>query len=239
MKKIVLFTAITAFVYACAEQSKGNTIVEGEIKGLKQGTLYIQKLENNQLITIDSAVVTKQSTFKTSFDLSEPEVLYLTLNRGTTISEDNYILFFAEKGKININSTLEQFSHDAVVSGSKSHTALKKYTDSKKQWLERKNNLIKDQLIASKNKQIHKADSLHKLLINNEQRILLNAMHFGLKNPESVASAYITLTDVLPFSDKYLDTIYNSLTPEVKNHKYGKFLAEYLKQKDTKIESSR
>lgn len=228
MKKRAIFSLLSATVLSCSQSPKGNTVVKGEIEGLKQGTLYIQKLANNQLQTVDSAVVSKTSTFETSFDLDEAEVLYLTLDRGQTISEDNHILFFAEPGKITINTTLEHFSYDATVSGSKTHEDLKKYYISKKQWIDRKNELIKEQLNAAKNKNTQKSDELHKAIINNNQRIMLNAVQYSLKNPESIASAYITLTDVLPLSDKYLDTIYNSLRADVKKHKYAQLINEYL-----------
>ena len=230
MKKNIFILALSTYaLFSCNEKisKEGNIIVEGEIKSLKQGTLYFQRYEDFKLHTLDSVVIKGNSTFKTAIQLDEPEMIFLTLNRGTSLSEDNHIMFFAEPGTIEIKSSLDRFYYDAKISGSKNQEIYDKYTATKKNFVEKKNDLIKDQLLASKNRNIHKADSLLKQINHYDSRIHLNAVNFALKNPNAIASAYITLTDVIPFSDRYLDTIYNSLTPDVKNHKYGLLIKDY------------
>src|SRR5690606_6049911 len=104
MKKFfILLIGVVAMVSCNSDKKSGNTQITGEIKGLKQGTLYIQQLKDSTLITLDSIVLKGASTFETGFDLNEPEVLFLGLNRGTSQSMDNLILFFAEPG--NLKST--------------------------------------------------------------------------------------------------------------------------------------
>ena len=105
MKKFfILLIGVAAMVSCNSDKKSGNTQITGEIKGLKQGTLYIQQLKDSTLITLDSIVLKGASTFETGFDLKEPEVLFLGLNRGTSQSMDNLILFFAEPGQLTINS---------------------------------------------------------------------------------------------------------------------------------------
>src|SRR5690606_7161114 len=133
MKKFfILLIGVVAMVSCNSDKKSGNTQITGEIKGLKQGTLYIQQLKDSTLITLDSIVLKGASTFETGFDLKEPEVLFLGLNRGTSQSMDNLILFFAEPGQLTINSSLEHFSADAIVEGSKNHELYSKYLESRK-----------------------------------------------------------------------------------------------------------
>lgn len=229
-KNIALFVLSSFTLLSCSEHNskKGNVIIEGEIAGLKQGTLYLQQLKDNELHTLDSIVIKGESKFNTAFDLPESEMIYLTLNRGTTQSLDNSITFFAEPGTIKITSSLDKFYSDAKVEGSQTQTIYNKYLSSKKRITDRKVELIKDQLLAAKNNQIVKADSLQKQLYSIEKHLYLNAANFSLKNNNSVASAYITLTDVLPVSDRYVDSLYNNFTPDVKSNKYGQYIHEYL-----------
>ncbi len=229
MKKFfILLIGVAAMVSCNSDKKSGNTQITGEIKGLKQGTLYIQQLKDSTLITLDSIVLKGASTFETGFDLKEPEVLFLGLNRGTSQSMDNLILFFAEPGQLTINSSLEHFSADAIVEGSKNHELYSKYLESRKTLNHKSTDLIKAIILAQKNDLLHKADSLEQVLNRNNRMQYLHAVNFVLKNNTYEVAPYITLTDVVPVSNNKLDTIYKSFTPEVAQSKYGKILKEYL-----------
>ena len=229
MKNLFLVLVSSVVLVSCINDKKtGNTHITGEIKGLKQGTLYIKQLKDNELITLDSIVLKGTSTFETGFDLNEPEVLYLGLNRGTTQSLDNLILFFAEPGKLKITSSLDNFSGGAVVEGSKNQDLYAKYLKTKAVYSHKQSDLIKDVLMAQKNNLTVKADSLEKVLNRSTRMSYLNAVNFALKNNKTEVAAYVTLTDVVSTNGKYLDTIYNNLSPEVTQSKYGVILKNYL-----------
>lgn len=228
MKKLfILFMGVAALV-SCSDKKSGNTQIIGEIKGLKQGTLYIQKLKDSTLITLDSIVLKGKSTFETGFDLNEPEVLYLGLNRGTSQSMDNLILFFAEPGNLKINSSLDNFSGGAVIEGSKNQDLYAKYLKTKTKLTGKQTDLVRAVILAQQNKQTAKADSLENVLNRSARLTYANAVNFALKNNKSQVAPYITLTDVAPTNSKHLDTIYNNLSPEVAKSKYGVILKNYL-----------
>lgn len=213
---------------ACDSKKTGNTQISGEIKGLKQGTLYIQQVKDSTLVTLDSIVLKGTSKFESAFDLDEPEVLYLGLNRGTSQSVDNLILFFAEPGKLTVNSSLENFSSGATIEGSKNQTLYTKYLQQRSSISNKQNELIKDHLLAQKNNQIQKADSLEKAVQRSANRYYFNAVNFALKNNSKEVAPYIALTDIATINHKYLDTIYSNLTPDVAKSKYGVILKNYL-----------
>ena len=101
MKKIFTIVII-ALIVACSKSDNktGNVELSGNIEGLKQGKLFIQQLKDTNLVIIDSIMISGESNFETKFQIEEPQMLYLSLDRGTTKSIDNSIHFFAEPGKM-------------------------------------------------------------------------------------------------------------------------------------------
>ena len=88
---LTLLGAASLFLACQTKTYKGNTVISGEIQGLKQGTIYIQQIKDSSLVLIDSMVVKGNSDFETSFDLDEPEVLparlpHILLNGGSGIA---------------------------------------------------------------------------------------------------------------------------------------------------------
>jgi len=229
MKKLLIVFFGVAFLGSCTtEKQTGITQITGEIKGLKQGTLYIQQLKDSTLVTLDSIVLKGVSTFNSSFNLEEPEVLYLGLNRGTSNSLDNLILFFAEPGNIKITSFLDNFSGGAKVEGSTNHDLYSKYLESKLVFTHKTTDLVKNIILAQKNNQTKKADSLEIVLNRNAKMQYFNAVNFVSKNNAKEVAPYVTLTDIVPISSNRLDSIYAKFTPEVANSKYGKILNNYI-----------
>jgi len=225
MKKVFLF-ALTCSLLSCSKSEKGNLNISGEIKGLKQGTVYIQTAKDSTIITLDSIVFDGKSNFKTQLNIDEPQVLYLSLNRGTTLSQDNDLLFFAEPGNMVINTTLAHFYGDAKIEGSENQKLLDSYNLSKRTLLNFQNDLIKDLTLYSKAGNQKKADSLEFLLHKSTVRLYLNAVNFALKHTDKEIAPYITLTEILPVSTKYVDSIQNSLSKDVSKSLYGKALIE-------------
>ena len=71
-------------------------------------------------------------------------------------------------------------------------------------------------------------DSLVKANDKNILRSYLYSLNFALNNNDSHIAPYIALTEVRDANIIYLDSIYNSLSPEVANAKYGRALEAYL-----------
>ena len=120
MKKISIALVAASLLFACSEKkSENNLHLTGTIKGLKKGTLYVQREKDNKLVAIDTIKIEGNSSFETDIELKSPEMLYLFLDRGVTNSMDNNLYFFAEPGNVNIETNLENYLADAKVTGSK------------------------------------------------------------------------------------------------------------------------
>lgn len=228
-KYALIFLGVASLFLACQTKTyKGNTVISGKIQGLKQGTIYIQQIKDSSLVLIDSMVLKGNSDFETSFDLDEPEVLYLSLNRGVSQSMDNLILLFAEPGKMSIKSSLSNFSGGAHIEGSENQKLYNKYLEMRSAISNRHNELVKELLLAQKNQQTIKADSIEQAIDRTGMRFYLNALNFVLKHKENEVAPYITLTDIATVHHKHLDTIYNNLSPKVAESKYGVILKNYM-----------
>lgn len=225
MKKILFFTTITCFLISCSKEN-GNLDISGEIKGLKQGTIYVQTAKDSGIYTLDSIKFNGKSNFKINLNIDEPQVLYFSLNRGVSQSQDNNLIFFAEPGEMKITTSLNRFYGDAKVEGSENQTLLDKYFTSKRTLTNRQNELIKDQMLYSKAGNFKKVDSLENQIKKTTNRIYLNAVNFALKNKDKEIAPYIALTEIAPISNKYLDTIQKSLPENISNSLYGKVLKE-------------
>ena len=90
MKKILVL-GIVLLIAACSSKKEGNMIVTGQIKGLKKGKLYLQKIEKDTILsTIDSVSIHGSDLFTLTANVDEPEMYYLTFDGNTT---NKYITF--------------------------------------------------------------------------------------------------------------------------------------------------
>ena len=78
MKKLLVL-GFVILMAACSSKKEGNMIVNGQIKGLKKGTLYLQKIDKDTILkTIDSVSVLGSDQFTLTANVDEPE-MYLSL----------------------------------------------------------------------------------------------------------------------------------------------------------------
>ena len=63
MKKIALWIMIVGMAVACSREGENTMYVKGTIKGLKKGTLYLQKQMDSLIVSVDSVYVEGTDTF--------------------------------------------------------------------------------------------------------------------------------------------------------------------------------
>lgn len=201
----------------------------GSVNGLKKGTLLLQKFEDTVLVTIDSVVVNGNSDFKFTKKVESPEIhyLYVRLKDGTLA--DDRIIFFGETGNLNIQTNLKNFGSAARVSGSKNDSLLSYYKRLKERYVSKNLDMIEERL----NAKINNNDSLIKA-IERQQRSLesnknMATINFALNHTNYEIAPYLILSEAYNSQLKYLDTVYNSLSPKVKDSKYGKELESFIK----------
>ncbi|MCF6132611.1 DUF4369 domain-containing protein [Flavobacterium wongokense] len=228
-KSILALLSILALV-SCSdkkEQTK-NFMITGNIKGLKKGTLYIQRIKDTTLIAIDTIKIDGDSHFTSEFDLQSPEMLYLFLDRGVTNSLDNNISFFAEKGMLNIETSLDFFTADAKITGSKNQELYDEYKKVISRYVDQDLTLIQKKFEAYKAKNDNEINRLEEEQKGILKRKYLYTTNFAVNHGDYEVAPYVTLAEIYDINLKFLDTIQKSMTPKVSKSMYGKKLNELI-----------
>jgi hypothetical protein len=230
MKNIFITVLGILLVFSCANKKDENLTINGHIKGLKKGTLYLQKIEDTLLVNIDSLIVKGNSDFSFSTSIPEPEILYLQLDKNDGIDVNDRLEFFAEKGLITINTTVDNFEVEAKIEGSETQKKLEDYKKILASFMDKNLNYVKENLDAQIARDTLKADSISILADKNTLRTYQFVINYALQNKNSYIAPYITLTKANNITLKYLDTVNNSLTPEIAKSKYGIELNKYVQE---------
>lgn len=230
MKKLIVLVAVILAVAAC-NKKESNLIVSGQVEGLKKGTLYLQKIEDTVLVSVDSVVIRGDATFVLEDFIESPQIMYLYLEKVDNKEYDERIEFFAEEGEVTINTTLKNFQTDAKIVGSVNQEKLAEYKKMMKRFNDRNLELIQQNFEAQRD------ENEELLLATNEEydrllrRKYLYTVNFALNNKDLEISPYLALSEVFDANIKYLDTIYESISPQVQKSRYGKQLKDYIKER--------
>lgn len=227
-KSIIAFVALLLLSACNKNESKGNVHITGNIKGLKKGTLYIQRIVDTALVAIDTINIDGKSAFESNLDLDSPEMLYLFLDRGVSNSLDNNLSFFAEPGNITIETSLDHYLSDAKITGSKNNEIFEEYKKINMRFTDENLTLIEKKFNAIKNQNLKAIDSISAKQDSNIKRKYLFATNFALNNRDYEVSPYIALSEIYDINVKYLDTIQKAMSPKVAKSLYGKKLTEYV-----------
>jgi hypothetical protein len=227
MKKI-LYLLVPVLLMACAKDTSNFTL-KGTIKGLKKGTVYLQKIQDSSLVTVDSLVINGNSEFELHTDLDSPEMLYLKLHQND--NEEHLVPFFAAEGVTEINSTIKNFESDMKIKGSIQQEKWVEYKKMMSRFKSQNLDLIKDNFDAQKDNDTIKLNSTIKNYNSLVKRKYLYTINFAINNKDNEVAPYLMLSEIYDANLKYLDTVNNVLTPQVKASKYGKELQTYIDQR--------
>lgn len=227
MKRLFAVIIISVTLFSCSSKKEGNMIVEGQIKGLKKGTLYLQRMQDTVLISVDSIKLLGKETFRLTDQVDSPVMYYLTFDGNTT---DKRILFFGEEGVITINDHVDKFGISPKIAGSKNQEVLDKFNEINKKFQTERLEFIKKDFDAKKinnDSLIQKVAEDYKRLI---RRRVLYTTNFAVNHKDFEAAPYIAITEMYDASLQMLDTVNNSLSKKIQKSTYGKSLQDYINQ---------
>jgi hypothetical protein len=225
MKKIGLLLLVVMALVACSKENENTMYVKASVKGLKKGTFYLQKQIDSMIVSVDSISVDGREDFLMTDEVLSPEMYYLTLGNSS-----KRISFFGEKDTVYINSQLDLFGLKAKVKGSANQELLDNFSEIQQKFNNQKLDLMKEEFEARKANSQDSIDMVAKKLKSWERKKYLYATNFAVKNANFEVAPYIALTDLFDANIGLLDTINNSLTPSIKESKYGKQLDTYIKK---------
>ncbi|WP_298426976.1 DUF4369 domain-containing protein [uncultured Kordia sp.] len=232
-RKFIVVLAVLGFI-ACGKETKGNLTISGKIDGLKEGTLFLQKVKDTTLITIDSLIVSGDPNFSFTTTIDEPEVLYLYLDKKDFNDLNDRLDFFAEPGEMTIHTTLRRFQNDVKITGSKNHDDLEKFKDFMTKFNTKELSLFKDGLEAQKQADTKKVEEINTQIDNYSKSRIRYILNYAFTNNDKEITPYIITTETYDANVRFLDTIYKQLTPKIADSKYGKELKELIKKRKEK-----
>jgi len=224
MKKILVIGLLFLIVACSKEKELGNMVVQGKIKGIKKGTLYLKKIRDTLIVSVDSIRLFGKDSFTLTDNITSPEMYFLTLDQNqSTLS------FFGEEGNITVNDQIEKFGISPRIEGSNNQKILEKYKEVANKFQDKQLDLLAANMQAQIDSDIETSQSLRKQAEKQNLKKYIFTINFALNNSDTEAAAYITLTELVNANVKYLDSINNSLTKKVKQSYYGEKLAEFIK----------
>lgn len=219
-------------VLSCEKNTENTMTISGNVKGLKKGTLYLQQFKDSTLVALDSLEIEGDGAFTFSEELESPDIFYLYLKKQDNNDINDRITFFGEPGHITINTTWKTFDTDPKISGSASHDKFSEFNEMISKFNIRDIALAQQASLPEFQGDSTALDSLQKLADINLVRRYRYALNFGLNNGDSYATPYIMMAEASDANPKYLDSVYNALTPEVATSKYGKVFQDFLSKQD-------
>ncbi len=230
MKKISILIIVIFSIFSCTKENEMR--VHTTIKGLQKGTVYLQKIKDTVLVTLDSLVIDgKDETFTLTTNIETPELFYVYIDKLDGIKYNDRISFFGEKGDITLKTHLNKVNAKVIITGSKSNDVYQKYLKTVKginRQLGQENlRLIQAQMNGHEDKIIAADKKLAQLMRGK----YLRAIQFVLQHKRSAVSAYIGAREIPEAQVVYLDSIYNGLSKKAKKSIYGVELATLITER--------
>lgn len=232
MQKLIIALLSLTILSSCSEKkSNKNLHINGFIKGLKKGTLYIQRIKDTSLIALDTIKIDGDSHFTSDLNIDCPEMFYLFLDRGVTNSVDNNLPVFVEPGTITIESSLDFFTADAKITGSKNQELYEEYKKVVSRYVDQNLDLIKKRFDAFK---ANNSIALSKIQQEQDdvlKRKYLYTTNFAVNHANYDVAPYVAVAEIYDINLRYLDTIQKSMTPKIAKSIYGKKLHELIAER--------
>ncbi|MEN8138617.1 MAG: TlpA disulfide reductase family protein [Bacteroidota bacterium] len=225
MKKIFFILSIIGILGSCSKDLDSNFSIEGNVKGMRKGIVYLQQDIDGQLVTVDSLFLKGTDFFEFEGNIESPEVFYLSTSRRNSST----LPIFVEKNKILIDADVKDLL-GADIKGSENQELLDKFNKIIGRFNSYKNELYVKGLQASNKKHLKTFKSLSSQYEKNEVKKLRYILNFAVTNGSKDIAPYVALNYLSSSDITVLDTINNSMTPEIKNGKYGQELNELVTQ---------
>jgi hypothetical protein len=231
MSKYFQLLGVLWLLASCAaDDPRALMVVEGNIAGLKKGTLYLQAIPDSVLVSLDSVTIDGDGNFKLQTRLSEPDIYYLYLESADNNELDDRIPFFGEPGPVRITSKWNAFESEARIEAGEIQKKFEEYRKNLSRFNLQELEQAREMAALQLPRDSAALDSLQRASERNLRRRYLYTINFALNNRGSYLAPYIAWTEVPDANPGLLDSVYRALPPEVAGSKYGKKLQGLLEK---------
>ena len=212
----------------------------GEVEDLKVGTLYLQQLQDSSLVNLDSMVVDGDPNFDFTAEISEPQLLYLYLDKKDRSKYDDRLAFFTGDSTMTIHTTLENFAEAAEITGSTNQQVLEEFRTNKEK-LDLEQMQLMQMSMRLQDKDTVSRDSIAYLTDRYERHLrrrYLYTLNFARTHANHEVAPYLLISEAFDANPSLLDSIYQAMPKEVQSNRYGKQLKEQIDKLKTEMEQA-
>ena len=220
MRKIAMAIAFIGTLVSCNNSTELK--VNGTVEGLENGNFIVAKIENNKPTNIDTVAVTNgKFVYTEKLDNADFRLFILQEN------PQKGMFMFVGNDNITLTSNLDSLDKVNIV-GSKSNDTYTSLIESFKKVQEEKGKLYQEAQMAQMQKDSIKLESIKDAIELNDKKAEKVVYDFAKENSNSPLSAWALNTIIQKFEYETINPIFEGLTQEVKDSKYGKELNERL-----------
>ena len=221
MRKIAMVIAFVGTLVSC---SNTELKVNGTVEGLENGNFIVAKIEDNKPTNIDTVAVTNgKFTYTEKLESADFRLFILQEN------PQKGMFMFVGNDNITLTATLDSLDK-AEVKGSESNDTYTTLIDAFKKVQEEKGQLYQEAQMAQMQKDSIKLESLKDAIELNDKKAEKVVYNFAKENNDTPLSAWALNTIIQKFEYETVNPIYEGLTQEVKDSKFGKALSERLEK---------
>lgn len=207
MEKLFFLTAITAFIVSCSSEPR--YVVEGELEGVNDGMVYLQKLESGKFVIVDSAFVDDGAFEITGGSVDYPDIYYLTVE-----NKRGYLDFFLENSRISVKGHADSL-YKAVAEGSSAQDEYHEYNNGLEPFYERNIALFNEISNARQ-----EGDTLKLPELEAERNLLFEEiteynLEYVRSHPESYVTPHILNSQTYDMSIKEIEAYIELLDPKL------------------------
>lgn len=217
-----ILTVVTLISSCNTKNDTFNTVINGNISGLRKGVLYLKKVEDTLFVVKDSIKFYGNENFKLQLNIPHPDVYHLHLDKNDGVEFNDMVEVFLEpNSEISITSTVDKFAEKIKISGSKNHNSFQTFNNIRNKFNLKQLKLTERLYLQASKKN---RDSV-KIIKNQLSKLVKNkylyATNFALQNNNLDVAPFIAIRELNDAKIHYLDTIYNSLSAEIKKSYHG------------------
>lgn len=220
MRKLIFGLLALAVMVSCTSQKSDEFLIQGKVRGEKVEKVYLQKIVESNLQSIDSAVV-ENGIFKFTGTISSPDIYYIGLD------ENRFISFFNEPSKIEVDFHTDSLANPHVT-GSKSDKDYRDYLTMVEKQRSVQVGLYTAYNEASRNADSVKMKELEKEFEASDEAQKVEIMSFINSNSNSYVAPYVALRHAYVMELEDMEKVYNSFGKEVAASNFATLLNERI-----------
>lgn len=212
---LVLFTAIIAAFGVSCQQEKENKDykINVTIVGIGDNTVYLEQRKDGEWVKVDSTeFLADKGTFEGNIGLAE--FFYIT-----TSAVRGYIPVFVEPGEISVKTNVNNL-RDVVVEGSSIHTEHDTFMKSLASFDQKAAQLGQQYQQASTDGDKKAMQQIEDEYMGLEDQKTQSILDYAISNNESVASAFIVMSNSYKLDLDQLDEVVSGFSDNIGESKY-------------------